>query len=173
METIISKLKKIKELAERGEAGEATAAKHMLMSLLDKHGLTLQDIQDEVTKKYTFRYAFADEKDLMLQCISKVADEPRLSYSYRRDRKKEFFVELTEWQYVEAKDLIAFHMKQYRDEKKKKMEAFYSAYLSRHKLFADSAEGSDGKLSPEELDAILREFYSMDDHDSYTKSLSK
>jgi hypothetical protein len=173
MDTIISKLKKIKELAERGEAGEAQAAKSMLITLLDKHGLTIEDIQEESTQKYTFRYAFSDEKDIMLQCISKVTDDPKLKYSYRRDRKKEFFVELTEWQYIESKDLINFHIKQYRDAKKKKMEAFKQAYLSRHSLFAESAEGGSSKLSEEELDAILREFYSMDDHDSYTKSLSK
>lgn len=173
METIISKLKKIKELAERGEAGEAQAAKAMLITLLQKHGLTLEDIQDEKTQKYTFRYAFADEKDLMLQCISKVADDPKLSYSYRRDRKKEFFVELTEWQYVESKDLIKFHLKQYRDKKKERMQSFFSAYLSRHALFAESSKGEAPKLTEEEIRRILREMDVMDDHDTYTKKLSE
>lgn len=173
METIISKLKKIKELAERGEAGEADVAKERLLALLDKHGLSLKDLEEDKKTKYTFRYAFSDEKDIMLQCISKVTDDPKLTYSYRRDRKKEFFVELTEWQYIESKDLIAFHIKQYRDAKKKKMAAFKSAYLSRHALFAESAKGESSKLSEEEIDAILREFYSMDDHDTYTKRLSE
>jgi hypothetical protein len=173
METIISRLKKIKVLAERGEAGEADVAKERLLVLLDKYGLSLKDLEEDKKTKYTFRYAFVDEKDLMLQCISKVTDDPKLSYSYRRDRKKEFYVELTEWQYVESKDLISFHIKQYRDARKKKMEAFKQAYLSRHRLFAESATGEGSKLSEEELDAILREFHSMDDHDTYTKSISE
>lgn len=173
METIISKLKKIKELAERGEAGEADAAKARLLVLLEKYNLTLEDIGEEETFKYTFRYAFSDEKDLMLQCIAKVVDDPGLSYSYRKDRKKEFFVNLTEWQYIESKDLIKFHLKQYRDEKKKKMDAFYIAYLSKHTLFAESGSKEGSKLSEEEKQAILREFYSMDDHESYIKKLSE
>ena len=173
METIISKLKKIKELAERGEAGEAQVAKERLLTLLEKHSLTLADLEDEKTGKYTFRYAFSDEKDLMLQCISKVVDDPRLTYSWRRDKRKEFFVELTEWQYIEAKDLIKFHLKQYREKKKERMSSFHTAYLSRHALFAESAKGESSKLTEEELRRILREFDIMDDHDTYTKKLSE
>jgi len=171
METIISKLKKIKELADRGEAGEAQAAKNRLIVLLAKYNLTLADLGDEQTNKYTFRYAFADEKDLMLQCIAKVVDDPELPYSYRKDRKKEFFVELTEWQYIESTDLIKFHLKQYRDEKKKKMDAFHMAYLSKHTLFAESGVDGESKMTDEERNAIIREFRNMDDHETYIKKL--
>lgn len=173
METIIEKLKKVKELAERGEAGEAMAAKALLLKLLAKHGLTLEDIEDDVKHSYLFKYTFAREKTVMLQCISKITDDSKLSYSYRKDKRKEFWVDLTEWQYIEAKDMIEFHIKQFRKDLEMKMDAFLSAYLSKHHLFADSAESGDSKLTPEELAEFLRQYEGMSDQETYTKKLAQ
>jgi len=173
MDTIIQRLKKIKELADRGEAGEALAAKAKLIDLLQKHNLSLEDIETEVKQSYKFKYAFSDEKDVMLQCISKVIDDPKMSYSHYRDKKKEFFVKLTEWQYIECKDLIQFHLKQYRDEKKRKMRAFFSAYLNRHSLFADSSEPGESKMSPEEYAEFVRAYRGLLDTETYAKKLEK
>jgi hypothetical protein len=171
MDTIIQKLKKVKELADRGEAGEALAAKAKLLELLGKHGLSLDDITEDIKKEYKFRYAFSDEKDIVLQCISKVVDDPRLSYSYRRDKRKEFFVKLTEWQYIEAKDLIDFHIRQYRAEKKRKMKALFSAYLNHHHLFADSSEPGNGKMTPEEYAEFIKAYSGLMDSETYAKKL--
>jgi len=172
METIIEKLKKVKELADRGEAGEALAAKALLFKLLEKHGLTLEDIEDEVKHQYLFKYAFAREKSVMLQCIAKVVDDPALRYSYRKDKRKEFWVEMTEWQYVEAKDMIEFHIKQFRRDLELKMDAFLSAYINKHNLFAESTEPGESKLTPEELAEFLRQYEGMSDQETYTKKLT-
>lgn len=171
METIIEKLKKVKELADRGEAGEALAAKALLMKLLEKHGLTLEDIEDDIKHSYLFKYTYAREKTVMLQCISKITDNPKLSYSYRKDKRKEFWVDLTEWQYVEAKDMIDFHLRQFRKDMELKMDSFLRAYLSKHNLFADSSEPGEGKLTPEELAEFLRQYEGMDLQETYTKKL--
>jgi len=171
METIIQKLKKVKELADRGEAGEALAAKAKLFELLQKHGLSIEDIEDDIKKSYTFRYAFTDEKRVMLQCISKVIDDPKMSYTFRRDRRKEFSVELTEWQYIESMDLIKFHLKQYREEKKRKMRALFSAYLNRHDLFAESSEPGESKMTPEEYAEFIRAYQGIMDNETYAKKL--
>jgi len=133
----------------------------------------LEDIETEVKQSYKFKYAFSDEKDVMLQCISKVIDDPKMSYSHYRDKKKEFFVKLTEWQYIECKDLIQFHLKQYRDEKKRKMRAFFSAYLNRHSLFADSSEPGESKMSPEEYAEFVRAYRGLLDTETYAKKLEK
>jgi len=173
METIIEKLKKVRALAERGEAGEAQAAKLMLDRLLSKHGLTIEDITDDVKHSYLFKYTFANEKSVMLQCISRVTDDPNLTYSHRKDKRKEFWVDLTEWQYIESKDMIDFHLKQFRKEMKIKMNAFLSAYINKHSLFADSAEGGESKLTPEELAELLRAYQGMDNQETYTKKLEE
>jgi hypothetical protein len=171
MDTIIERLKKVKELADRGEAGEALAAKAKLMELLKKYNISLEDIETDITNSYKFRYAFSDEKKVMLQCISKVIDDPKMTYSHYKDKKKEFFVKLTEWQYIESMDLIKFHLKQYRDEKKRKMRALFSAYLNRHELFADSSEPGDSKMSPEEYADFVRAYEGLLDSETYVKKL--
>lgn len=171
METIIEKLKKVKTLAERGEAGEAKVAKRLLDLLLSKHGLTIEDITDDVKHSYLFKYAFANEKSVMLQCISRVTDDPKLTYSHRKDKRKEFWVDLTEWQYVEAKDMIEFHLKQFRKEMKLKMAAFLSAYINKHNLFADSEEGGESQLTPEQMEELIRAYQGMEGQETYTKKL--
>ena len=172
METIIEKLKKVKELMDRGEEGEALAAKNLLFKLLAKHGLTLDDITDDVKKSYLFKYVFAREKRMMLQCISKVADDPKLRYSHQNDKKKEFWVDLTEWQYIEVSDMIEFHVKQFRKEMELKMDAFLGAYINKHNLFAESSEPGESTLTPEELAEFLRQYEGMVGQETYTKKLT-
>ncbi len=170
-EFIIEKLKKVKELAERGVEGEAQAAKEKLDILLNKYGLTLKDLEEVKTNEYKFKYVTVYEKKIMIQCISKVLDNPQLTYSWYKDKKKEFFVEMTEWQFIEATSLIKFHIKQFRKEVKERMKAFFSAYCSKHTLFADSAEGGDAKMTPEEIALWLAAYYSMGDHKIFMKEL--
>ena len=82
MELIIEKLKKIKELAERGYAGEALVAREKLHMLLNKYGLTIEDLEDVQINSYKFKYITVQERSIILQCISKVIDNPNLSYSH-------------------------------------------------------------------------------------------
>lgn len=164
MDIIIERLKKVKELAERGEAGEALAAREKLHILLNKHGLTIDDLENVEIHQYKFKYVTSAEMDIIIQCIAKVVDNPRLSYSYYKDKKREFFVKMTEWQYIEAKHLIDFHVKQFRKELKAQMKALVSAYASKHDLFASSKSSEGGStLSPEEMQRLMSIYYSLDD----------
>ena len=95
MDIIIERLKKVKELAERGEAGEALAAREKLHILLNKHGLTIDDLEDVQVHQYKFKYVTAAEMDIIIQCIAKVLDNPSISYSYYKDKRKEFFVKIS------------------------------------------------------------------------------
>lgn len=172
METIISRLKKVKELADRGESGEAIAAKNKLLILLEKHNLTLEDIIEDKKKDYKFKYVYSREKSIMLHCISKVTDNPNLEYSHYKNKKKEFFVKLTEWQYIESKDLINFHVSQFRKETEKKMKFLLSAYMNKHHLFAESAESSGKEMTPEEYAEFLKAYSGLSDNETYIKKLN-
>lgn len=173
-EFIIEKLKKVKELAERGIEGEAQVAKEKLDILLHKYGLTLKDLEKVQLNEYKFKYVTVYERKIMIQCISKVLDNPKLTYSWYKNKKKEFFVEMTEWQFIEASSLIKFHIKQFRKEINERMKAFFSAYCSKHDLFADSAEGDeDIKMTPEEIALWLSAYNSMKDHKIFMKELEK
>jgi hypothetical protein len=171
METIIQKLKKIQELAEKGIEGEAKAAKIMLDKFLLQHNLTLDDIKQEKKEKRLFKYVTVHERSVMINCISKVLDDPKMTYSWYKNKKKEFFVEMTDWQYIEAQDLIKFHIKQFRKELKKKLEALTRAYIHNHNLFSETQSDGEGKkLSPEEISEILRAMEGLEDV-SYLKKI--
>ena len=173
MELIIEKLKKIKELAERGYAGEALVAREKLHMLLNKYGLTIEDLEDVQIHSYKFKYITVQERSIILQCISKVIDNPNLTYSHYKDKKKEFFVKMSEWQYVEAEAMIHFHIKQFRKELKAQLKALTSAYCSKHQLFAESSEGGDSKLTPEEMARLIAAYQSLDDDVIFRKRLKK
>lgn len=46
MEKYIELAKKLKELADRGTGGEKVNAEQQLTRLMEKHGITLEDIED-------------------------------------------------------------------------------------------------------------------------------
>jgi hypothetical protein len=164
MELIIEKLRKVRELAERGEAGEALVAREKLHMLLNKYGLTIQDLEDVKVSRYKFKYVTSAEKDIILQCLSKVMDNPRMTYSWYKDKKKEFFVEMTDWQYVESKILVDFHIKQFRKELKAQMKALVSAYATKHDLFSKTKSDEPGKeMTPEEMARLIAIYQSLGD----------
>jgi hypothetical protein len=163
MELIIDRLKKIKELAERGVEGEAAEAKRKLAILLMKYGLKIEDLEDVKVYQYKFKYITIQERQIILQCIAQVTDDPELTYSHYKDKKKEFFVKLTEWQYAEAKAMIDFHIKLFRKELKAQLAALTSAYCAKHSLFAASAKSGGSKLTPEELARLLAIYSALDD----------
>jgi hypothetical protein len=171
MELIIEKLKKIKELAERGFEGEASAAKGKLEILLTKYGLKIEDLEDVKVYEYKFKYVTVQERTIILQCISEVTDTPGLRYSHFKDKRKEFFVKLTEWQYVESKAMIDFHIKQFRKELKAQLDALTSAYCSKHRLFAASQKSGESKLTMEELARLVAIYNSLDDDAIFRKRL--
>jgi len=164
MELIIEKLRKVKELADRGEAGEALVAREKLHILLNKYGLSIEDLEQNEVHSYKFKYVTAAEMSIIIQCISKVMDKPRLQYSYYKDKKKEFFVKMTEWQYAESKYLIDFHVKQFRDELKAQMKALVSAYATKHDLFSKTKSDEPGKeMTPEEMERLIAIYQSLGD----------
>lgn len=164
MELIIEKLKKVKELADRGEAGEALVAREKLHILLSKYGLSIEDLEQDQIHSYKFKYVTAAEMDIITQCLSKVLDRPSLQYSYYKDKKKEFFVKMTEWQYIEAKHLIDFHVKQFRKELKAQLKALVSAYVNKHDLFSKTKSDQPGReMTPEEMERLIAIYQSLGD----------
>ena len=164
MELIVEKLKKIKELADRGEAGEALAAKEKLHNLLSKYGLSIEDLEDVKISSYKFKYVSVAERQIIIQCLAKVLDQPRMTYSWHKNKKKEFFVEMTEWQYIEATVLINFHIKLFRKELKTQIGALVTAYNIKHDLFPKTSSVETKELSDEERARLIAIYQSLEDN---------
>lgn len=173
-ESIKSKVLKLQALAERGENGEARNAKRLLDQLLEKYGVTLEDIvgaQDEVD-----RYVFNVKENgygltLFIQCYFKVTENKRMSYGQNR---RYITVELTKLQYVELKSLYDWHYKQISKEIKQMQKEFTEAYIQKHKIFSQRENDSEDKeLTPDDIERLLRVLRYMDNVEdtSYHKQI--
>lgn len=147
---IIDKLRKIEKLAKLGVGGERQNAARMLGDLLCQYGLTLDDLSEE--KEYRINYRTIWEKKLLFQIYAKVTGSSRISYSRHKDKTGIFF-KLNTVQYI---DFMAMY-DAYRPALKTEMETLFSAFLSKHNIFAPPDEDDEkGKCNQEESERIWR-----------------
>lgn len=79
-EDIINKLNKIKSLAELGEAGEKISAESLLNSLMQKYGITEEDLYDEKEQIYFFKISGYKCRDLFRQVAIIYCGVGRMTY---------------------------------------------------------------------------------------------
>lgn len=142
--SIIDRLKKIKKLSEQGYKGEARQAQAHLQRLLEKHGLTHQDIEDNEKKVFYLKYTTINEEKLIIQIAAKFQLD---SYGVKRNRKtiKEIGFETTAFVYAEIAEMYAWHRKNFKEE----LEIFKSAYISKHRLFEEKKSSDKIGEKPE------------------------
>jgi hypothetical protein len=151
-----------------GNYQEKLNARARLYAILDKNGMSIKDLERESEKKKCkFKYVYADEKQIIVQVVSALTNNPKMPYSWYKDKKKEIFIELYDWQYTEAIAMVDFHLSQYRKDKKTKLKTLTSAYIHKHKLYPESNEAKEDKgessLTRKEIMDILNTADSMDD----------
>ena len=167
MADIYSTLKKIKALADvTNFEAEKESALELLQRLMDKHGITEQDLNDDAVARYEFHYRNDRESHLLQQIFCKVLNSGNLSiYSYIRGGKKlgrRVGLDCTATQSIEIKFLFDFYRRLYAKEEK----AFYHAFIQKHRLFRETVsdeEMSGDPLSPEEYEKMLNMMNGMDD----------
>lgn len=157
-------LQKLKALAIRGGTpaeGEAAAAK--LAELMEKYNITDAELDDSVTEIYEFKCLTERDQKLLRQIVYKVLpDWNRCIYAiYRKNRRVRNIVgvECTLAQKTEIELLLDFYTDLYRREE----EAFFSAFIQKHRLFGDYIERDQPPLSLEELAKLEAMMNSMDD----------
>lgn len=150
MDTIKEKLRKVHALATEGLDGERAAAQVTLDKLLDKYGLTLQDIVDEATTEYIFKYHTPLERRLLMQItVSVTQSRETVIWTYKR--KKQVGIELTRAEFAEIKFLFLEFVPIWREEQ----EAFLNAFCVKHDLLAPADENSE-PLSDEQRAERIR-----------------
>lgn len=150
---LITKLRKILALAERGESGERIAAEHLLEELLDKHGLTLEDITPEPeTRKCSFTYETTLERDLLIQIAVMVTDNAAFSYGQAR-HENVVQLELTVAQQAE----VITYFSVYRPALQRELHHTLVAFLQANEIFPTTVESVDeDDLSPEDRRVHVR-----------------
>jgi len=126
------KLLQIQALAERGVGGEKVNAARMLKDLLDKKGLTIEDLNDEPERQiYWFKYNTVYEKNLVHQIVTSVWQAKSIRFYLRKGKAMHGFkLTAEEYESVNRQHDI------YRKELKGEMDMLFSAFIQKHKLVA-------------------------------------
>lgn len=172
---IIDKLKKLLALSERGIDGEAIAARRALESMLQKYGLTIDDIASYVCKERVFPYKDADERTLFCQILISVCgrDCEAFKKATCNTKRKRLYVNLTDLQYIDVFNMYEFHKAHFRKEKKRLLRDCMSAYVNKHDIFDPNAEPTE--INDADWDRIIRIMKLADGMEdvSYRKALDK
>lgn len=161
IELIKDKLLKLKNLAERGCQGEAIAAQRALANMLNKYGLTLDDIYDDKLDWYWIKTGRSkDVKDILFQCYFQVVDKCNGKYKEVK-QYSEIGFELTSAQYADLMSLFDFHSKQFKKERRKLLKNLCRAYISKHEIWNKTDEPDDEEKPKKEKPVDLDELRSI------------
>lgn len=139
------KLLKIQELARRGTTHEREVAASKLVHLLEKHQLTLADIEKEKQTEHCFSYNTRLERSLLLHIYASTMGVSEVRYA-RRKRETKLYFDLTDDEAFEIREKYA----RYRVALREEIDLLFRAFVQRHHLTAP-ADGSRVDIDPEEL----------------------
>lgn len=179
MEKIIEKLQKIKALADSGEVHEAQAARRRLELLLVKYGVSMDELEEPGCREYRMEYGKPLEFHLLVAVLMKCIGEERVKELKMSKSAKTLFLQVTPCEYAEVKNMLDWHMHNYRVERRKVLKDLEIAYMIRHGLNMPSLNDGEGtpkkELSQEEkkrMASVLGMCSGMSDK-NYHKALEK
>lgn len=152
---LINKILKIRELAEKGVAGEMLAANEKLFALMDKYGITEEELEEnEETDLYIVDTEHQDQLFVQVYYTyfdsnRPVRDIRKMKKAYRKwlanhghgDINATIAIDCTKAEYVQ----IIYIFQSYLADFKKKYAAFEYAYYSANKLLPKRTEETTGK----------------------------
>lgn len=154
-EKIRSKMLKLLALARQGVGGEKENAHRFLSSMLKKHGMTIEDLDDafETRTLCYFKYQNNFEKQLIEAIFFKVRNIKALVVVAPKNRKL-MGTELTRAEQLEVEICASI----YKRELKKHLERLMQAFLIKnqiHSTVASDASENHPKMDQEEINSIV------------------
>lgn len=143
-ESIKELMYKIHALATGGVGGEAENAQKKLDGLLERYGMTIEDITSKEMKTYQFKFNGKRDESLLNQCAAKVMGKWRGAYSYRRGGKKTRNItgyDLTATEHADLTEMVTY----YRSIYEKECDAMLQAFIYKHELFASERVNTEAK----------------------------
>jgi hypothetical protein len=143
-------LKKIRALAERGVGGEADNAEKILRRLMEKYGVSEDELDEEERRRHDFEYHGKEQEKLLRQVVFKVTGGYAYNLVYNatgRKVKTKLGADCTAAEKVEIEFLFDFYTRLWERER----AAFLSAFIQKHRIFAIRDDIEPQKLSREEL----------------------
>lgn len=156
-EKIKARIEKLRALAERGIGGEKTTAAKKLQELLDKNGISLDDLVEDKEQYYIFSYHTKYESKLLCQCIYKVKGYKNYPEFYvPRGRRQKVGTYCTSAQKIEIELEFEFYKKVFYEE----LEDFISAFINKQGIYPNDVpvkEVDTFELTPEELQRAIKQ----------------
>lgn len=143
-------LKKIRALAERGVGGEADNAEEILRRLMEKYGVSEDELDEEERRRHDFEYHGKEQETLLRQVVYKVTGGYAYNLVYRasgRRVKTRLGADCTAAEKVEIEFLFDFYTRLWERER----AAFLSAFIQKHRIFAIRDDIEPQEVSREEL----------------------
>lgn len=159
------RLKKLYELALNGIDGEKENAKLILDRLLKKYNISIDELDEETVNDYKIEYHGKEQGRLLSQTVYKVTGECGNCSALRYTRSGrpcnvQLSVRCTAAQKVEIEFLFNFYTILWEKER----EAFFTAFIQKHRIFGELKDGEEGvKLSDEEVKKLLAYMNGMSD----------
>lgn len=119
-------LRKLKALAEKGVGGEKINARKKLEALMQKNGITEDELDEETIIECVFDYSSVRERRLLGQI------------AYGR-RKRRFGCKATLAQKIEIEFLFDFYKRLYKREE----EFFFDTFIQKHELYGRLEDGEE------------------------------
>lgn len=133
---ILELAKKLKALADRGVGGEQKNAVAKLHALLEKNGLTAQDLEDEKLSHEMFEYKNG-EKVIFAHIIWRACGE-RVRLFGRKRKRNAFIIECTHAQKIEILAMQELYRRAYQ----KELKLFVKAFILQNDLGTDGEPGA-------------------------------
>ena len=143
-------LKKIRALAERGVGGEADNAEEILRRLMEKYGVSEDELDEEERRRHDFEYHGKEQEKLLRQVVYKVTGGYAYNLVYRasgRKVKTRLGADCTAAEKVELEFLFDFYTRLWERER----DAFLSAFIQKHRIFTIRDDIEPQEVSREEL----------------------
>lgn len=143
-------LKKIRALAERGVGGEADNAEEILRRLMEKYGVSEDELDEKERRRHDFEYHGKEQEKLLRQVVYKVTGGYAYNLVYRasgRKVKTRLGADCTAAEKVEIEFLFDFYTRLWERER----DAFLSAFIQKHRIFTIRDDIEPQEVSREEL----------------------
>lgn len=141
----IETIDKLLAMIERGSPNESKVATEKLNKLLEKHGLTLESLNQKEEKKIrwfsyrnTYEQMLIDQIAYAFFCATKC-------YSSKLERRKRGF-DLTEKEFVD----FQVYLDAYKKGMKKTLEMAYTAFLHANKIFPPNSGNEKYELTEQD-----------------------
>lgn len=151
MKKVLALAWKLKALWQQGEPGERENARLKLTQLLQKHGLTDDDIEEEKKERRFFR-VMPDQETIFVVIVCHVLGSQTITEVYRSaEDPTAWCLVLNNSDFVEIDAKFDFYWRAYNEE----YNIFLMAFVSRQDLHAKDAKPSEKPPTEKEILAYL------------------